>query len=91
MLHDGTPFLFHCTAGKDRTGFAAYLILKTLGVPDDCILHDYMQSNVYRSEENQVFSRQMPDLPGMEELLCVKEEYGIGPEEIAEIQHRYLY
>lgn len=63
MLHDGTPFVFHCTAGKDRTGFAAYLILKTLGVPDDCILEDYMLSNVYRSEENQAFTRQIPNIP----------------------------
>ena len=75
MLHDGTPFVFHCTAGKDRTGFAAYLILKTLGVQDDCILEDYMLSNVYRSEENQAFTRQIPNIPGLEELLCVKEEY----------------
>ena len=59
----------------DRTGFAAYLILKTLGVQDDCILEDYMLSNVYRSEENQAFTRQIPNIPGLEELLCVKEEY----------------
>ncbi|MGN0315596.1 MAG: tyrosine-protein phosphatase [Fusicatenibacter sp.] len=75
MLHGGTPLVFHCTAGKDRTGFAAYLILKTLGVPDDCILYDYMQSNVYRKKENQTFTRQMQNTPGMDELLCVKEEY----------------
>jgi len=36
--------LFHCTHGKDRTGFAAALILKILGVSDDDIFNDYMKS-----------------------------------------------
>lgn len=36
------PALFHCTAGKDRTGFAAGLILATLGVPMPVIMTDYM-------------------------------------------------
>jgi len=36
--------LFHCTHGKDRTGFAAALILKILGVSDDDIFNDYLKS-----------------------------------------------
>lgn len=39
------PLLFHCTAGKDRTGVAAMLILKSLGVSDDDIIEDYMKTN----------------------------------------------
>jgi protein-tyrosine phosphatase len=35
-------FLVHCAAGKDRTGFAAALILRALGVPREAVLHDYM-------------------------------------------------
>lgn len=42
------PLLFHCTAGKDRTGVAAMLILKTLGVSDADILADYMKTNECR-------------------------------------------
>lgn len=53
MLEDELPIAFHCSAGKDRTGFAAYLILKTLGVDDDTIMEDYLLSNVYRKEENE--------------------------------------
>jgi len=35
------PLLFNCTAGKDRTGIAAALILFALGVPQQLIEHDY--------------------------------------------------
>lgn len=37
--------LFHCTAGKDRTGMAAFLILSALQVPEEVILQDYMLTN----------------------------------------------
>ena len=33
LLADDAPLVFHCTAGKDRTGFAAALILLALDVP----------------------------------------------------------
>lgn len=35
------PLLFHCVAGKDRTGIASALLLGLLGVPDETILDDY--------------------------------------------------
>lgn len=39
------PALFHCTAGKDRTGWAAVLLLSALGVPHESILRDYLASH----------------------------------------------
>lgn len=45
LLQDGTPLVFHCTAGKDRTGFAAALILSALGVPRSVVLQDYLLTN----------------------------------------------
>lgn len=44
---DHLPLLFHCSAGKDRTGFAAALILETLGVPRETIFDDYSLTNRY--------------------------------------------
>ncbi len=44
---DNLPAIIHCTAGKDRTGVAAMLILSLLGVPEDVILADYSLSNLY--------------------------------------------
>jgi protein-tyrosine phosphatase len=39
------PVLFHCSAGKDRTGIVAALVLHLLGVPDDVIVADYALSH----------------------------------------------
>jgi protein-tyrosine phosphatase len=43
------PALFHCTAGKDRTGLTAALLLDLLGVPLDDIRRDYWLTNPYRT------------------------------------------
>ena len=49
LIEQPTPLVFHCTAGKDRTGFAAALLLSALGVDRDTIMQDYMLTNqLYR-------------------------------------------
>jgi protein-tyrosine phosphatase len=45
----GLPALFHCTAGKDRTGLASAMVLSVLGVERATILDDYELSNRYRA------------------------------------------
>lgn len=42
---DDKSVIFHCTAGKDRTGFGALLILSALGVPQETIKQDYLFTN----------------------------------------------
>ena len=59
--------LFHCSAGKDRTGVAAALLLELAGVPDEHIVADYALS----TEELE---------PVVEERLERFEEYGISIE-----------
>jgi protein-tyrosine phosphatase len=46
-LFDGEPFLFHCTAGKDRTGMSASRILTAPNVDRDAIMNDYLLTNKY--------------------------------------------
>ena len=41
----GRPTLFHCTAGKDRTGIVAMALLKSYGVSDEEIIKDYLRTN----------------------------------------------
>lgn len=45
LLSSDEPTVFHCTAGKDRTGFAAALLLKALDVPDEEVMRDYLLTN----------------------------------------------
>ena len=49
----GKPIMFHCTAGKDRTGFAAALIFLILNVCKETIFKDYLLSNInFKPPEN---------------------------------------
>ena len=43
----GQPVVWHCSAGKDRTGFAAAILLRILGVPENTVMADYMESKNY--------------------------------------------
>lgn len=45
LLQSDTPVVFHCTAGKDRTGLAAALILHALGVSHEVVVQDYLLTN----------------------------------------------
>ncbi len=46
ILEDGNlPLLFHCAAGKDRTGFAAAVLLTAVGVGWESVLSDYLATN----------------------------------------------
>lgn len=58
VMDNGASFLFHCTAGKDRTGVASMLILLALGADLETVKNDYMLSNYYRVESNKKFNRQ---------------------------------
>ncbi len=61
----GPPLLFHCSAGKDRTGIAAALILFTLGVEWEVILADYMASNVCLRDKYAAIIKGKPALQGL--------------------------
>ena len=50
LSDDSYPQLYHCTAGKDRTGVATALLLKLLGVADVLIMDDFLLSNELSAE-----------------------------------------
>lgn len=53
------PAVFHCTGGKDRTGWGAAIVLSALGVPRQVIVDDYMASNRYLEPKNQAILAMM--------------------------------
>lgn len=64
-----TPILFHCTAGKDRTGIAAVLILLLLGVDEETALDDYELTNEYRMTAIEKFLSRLAAVIGDDEQL----------------------
>lgn len=66
------PAVFHCAAGRDRTGIAAALVLGVLGVPHDAIAHDYALTGRNLQRHVHRFARHM-------------EQMGATPEEFARI------
>jgi protein-tyrosine phosphatase len=60
------PMVFHCTAGKDRTGLMAMLLLGALGVPDDEIARDYELTTHYRSSKRLVILRPQLEAAGVD-------------------------
>lgn len=66
------PLLFHCTAGKDRTGMAAAFLLFALGVNRETIIRDYMDSNIYLAGKYTLLTK---DNPQLAVLYSVKPDY----------------
>jgi protein-tyrosine phosphatase len=81
LLHlpDTSALMFHCTAGKDRTGIGAALFLYALGVPQQTIMDDYLASNVYRKTANEQMVKMMVQMHLKEQVAkdvaAVKPEY----------------
>ncbi|CAI2200420.1 15980_t:CDS:2, partial [Funneliformis geosporum] len=48
LEHQTQPFIVHCTAGKDRTGVFAMLLLKLLGVNDNIISREYEMTQIVK-------------------------------------------
>jgi protein-tyrosine phosphatase len=63
------PLIFHCSAGKDRAGMAAALVLYALGVDDETIMQDYLSSKIYLSDKYEAF---IAKYPRAEPLFTVK-------------------
>lgn len=73
------PALFHCTTGKDRTGWAAAAFLTLLDVPKETVMKDYLRSNDYilplykEVIDSYVAGGGEPSIP--QAIFGVKEEY----------------
>lgn len=81
LATDDLPQLFHCTAGKDRTGWAAVLLLEIAGVDRDTILADYLLTNEVSSATREKYLALIGEHLGPEKVavyeptMVVEEEY----------------
>ncbi|KAF8437257.1 protein-tyrosine phosphatase-like protein [Boletus edulis BED1] len=57
------PFLFHCTAGKDRTGIAAAILFKLVGVEDHLVCQDYSLTRIGREPDREKVLRRLSKEP----------------------------
>ena len=58
-LPERQPVLFHCSAGKDRTGLTAAILLSLAGVSDEDIVKDYTRSERELSSVVEVLEKQV--------------------------------
>jgi protein-tyrosine phosphatase len=69
--------VIHCSAGKDRTGWGASLMLLALGVPEQTVVEHYLESNVHRRSSARLaeLERAGIDLSILQPFFEVREEY----------------
>jgi protein-tyrosine phosphatase len=82
LINSDGPTLFHCTAGKDRAGFAAAITLIALGVPKEVVINDYMKTNAFTADriddmldQIKLMSLFQADVEILRPLLGVEQEY----------------
>ena len=63
-----TSLIFHCTAGKDRTGLGAALFLVSLGVDEKIIFEDYLLSNQQLENKYKSITDRLPQLKSLFEV-----------------------
>lgn len=82
LPEDKYAVLFHCTAGKDRTGIIAAMLLLILGADKEVIIKDYMYSNKVGKRrtfnmywKNRIFKRNRKKAENIRNVFIAKLEY----------------
>ncbi len=63
LLEDQRPLVFHCTAGKDRTGWAAAILLHALGVDAQVVAQDYLLTNQFYARPQALAAQAARHIP----------------------------
>lgn len=79
-----TPLLFHCSAGKDRTGFAAAMFLSALGVDRETVIADYLMSAELVREK---YAEEVTRYPEIAPLMTVHRRYIEGAFEVIDNEY----
>lgn len=79
IMSKDVPLLHHCTAGKDRTGVATALVYLLLGVEEDVIVDEFLQSNIaIATEQPEWFvhwQQAIGHIDGFEQIATANERF----------------
>lgn len=87
---EGESVLFHCTAGKDRTGFVAALIMSALDVDKSEIMKDYLLTNEYLSTKVENTIGKLEKIGVSDKVICKARGYFMAKEEYLEAAFRLM-
>lgn len=62
ILTAETNVLYFCNAGKDRTGVVSAILLEKIGMSEEYIIHDYMESKANLKDMIEAYVKQFPDV-----------------------------
>ena len=83
LVENDKAYLWHCTAGKDRAGFATIILLEIFGVDRDIIIRDYMQTNeCIKDELNHIIDMVGQKMGGVNDAIREGLGYCFGAHEI---------
>jgi protein-tyrosine phosphatase len=80
---DARPAVFHCTAGKDRTGLLAALVLSLVGVPEETVVRDYALSGEAMARLRAKLVLKYPD--GKEAIENANEAFSVEPDHMVDL------
>ncbi|MGP0031425.1 MAG: tyrosine-protein phosphatase [Acidimicrobiales bacterium] len=81
--HGARPAVFHCTAGKDRTGLLSALVLSLLGVPEETVVADYALSGEAMERLRAKLILKYPD--GKDVITSIDEVFSAEPANMVEL------
>ena len=73
------PALFHCSAGKDRTGWTAVLLQSIAGVASATIMNDYLATNAYSATWINTTLAEVTQAAGANEAAILQPQLGVQP------------
>ncbi len=77
------PAVFHCTAGKDRTGLLSALVLSLLGVPEETVVADYALSGEAMERLRAKLMVKYPD--SKDTISDIDEVFSANPDNMVEL------
>jgi protein-tyrosine phosphatase len=75
LIDAETPSVIHCSAGKDRTGWGATLLLLLLGVHEATVIEHYLESNKHRANRATAVVAPKVDIELLRPFFEVRSQY----------------